>query len=122
ACGWGATLADTWTVARAIALRVGGDPGCAGLGGPLAPPRARKPRRLALLKTAGWPEASAAAKQVLADARQRLQAAGIEVVDRTSHAATTAVEKAIAQALAFSRAINAWEGHWPLNTDRKSTR
>jgi len=112
----GATLADTWTMARAISLRVGGDPGFAGLSGPLEPPRARKPRRLAFLETAGWPDASEAAKQALADARQRLQAAGIEVVDRTSHDATTAVEKAIARALALSRAINAWEGHWPLNT------
>jgi Asp-tRNA(Asn)/Glu-tRNA(Gln) amidotransferase A subunit family amidase len=112
----GATLADTWTVARAISLRVGGDPGFAGLGGPLEPPKARKPRRLALLETAGWPDASEAAKQALADARQRLQAAGIEVVDRASHAATAAVEKAIAGALAVSRSINAWEGHWPLNT------
>jgi Asp-tRNA(Asn)/Glu-tRNA(Gln) amidotransferase A subunit family amidase len=112
----GATLADTWTVARAISLRVGGDPGFAGLGGPREPPKARKPRRLALLETAGWPDASEAAKQALADARQRLQAAGIEVVDRASHAATAAVEKAIAGALAVSRSINAWEGHWPLNT------
>ena len=45
-----------------------------------------------------------------------LQAAGIEVVDRTSHDATAAVETAIAEALALSMAINAWEGHWPLNT------
>jgi Asp-tRNA(Asn)/Glu-tRNA(Gln) amidotransferase A subunit family amidase len=97
-------------------LRVGGDPGFAGLGGPLEPPKARKPRRLALLETAGWPDASEAAKQALADARQRLQAAGIEVVDRASHAATAAVEKAIAGALALSRSINAWEGYWPLNT------
>jgi len=58
----GATLADTWTVARAMALRAGGDPGYPGLSGPIELPAARQPRRIALLETPGWPEASAAAK------------------------------------------------------------
>jgi Asp-tRNA(Asn)/Glu-tRNA(Gln) amidotransferase A subunit family amidase len=112
----GATLADTWAVARAISLRAGGDPGYPGLSGPIELPVARKPHRLALLQTAGWPEASEAAKQALADAHQRLQVAGIDVVDRTSHDAIAAVEKAIAGARQLSMSINAWEGHWPLNT------
>ena len=112
----GATLADTWTVARAMALRAGGDPGYHGLSGPIELPAARQPRRIALLETAGWPEASAAAKQALAEARQRLQAAGIEVIDRTSHDAIAALETAIAEARPLSMAINAWEGRWPLNT------
>jgi Asp-tRNA(Asn)/Glu-tRNA(Gln) amidotransferase A subunit family amidase len=112
----GATLADTWTVARAIALRAGGDPGYPGLSGPIELPAARQPRRIALLETAGWPEVSAAAKQAFAEARQRLQAAGIEVIDRTSHDAIAALETAIAEARPLSMAINAWEGRWPLNT------
>jgi len=118
----GATLADTWTVARAIALRAGGDPGYLGLSGPLELPAARQPRRIALLETAGWPEASAAAKQALAEARQRLQAVGIEVIDRTSHDAIAALETAIAEARPLSMAINAWEGRWPLNTHRNRDR
>ena len=84
--------------------------------GPIELPAARQPRRIALLETAGWPEASAAAKQALAEARQRLQAAGIEVIDRTSHDAIAALETAIAEARPLSMAINAWEGRWPLNT------
>lgn len=112
----GARLADTWTVARAIALRVGGDPGYPGLSGPIELPPARPPRRIALLETAGWPEASETAKHALADARRRLQVAGIDVVDRTSHDAIAAVETAITGARDVSMAINAWEGHWPLNT------
>ncbi len=112
----GATLADTWTVARAMSLRAGGDPGYPGLSGPIELPAACQPRCIALLETAGWPEASEAAKQALADARHRLQAAGIEVIDRTSHDATAAVETAIAGARQLSMSINAWEGHWPLNT------
>ena len=112
----GATLADTWTVARAISLRVGGDPGYPGLSGPIELPATSKPHRIALLETAGWPDATASAKQALVDARQRLQAAGIDVIDRTSHNATAAVETAIAGARELSMSINAWEGHWPLNT------
>jgi Asp-tRNA(Asn)/Glu-tRNA(Gln) amidotransferase A subunit family amidase len=112
----GATLADTWTVARAISLRAGGDPGYAGLSGPIELPAASQPRRLVLLQTAGWPEASETAKQALAEARHRLQAAGIDVVDRTSHDATAAVKTAIAGSRELSMSINGWEGHWPLNT------
>jgi len=52
----------------------------------------------------------------LADARQRVQAVGIEVVDRVSHDVIAAVETAIAGARTLSMSINAWEGHWPLNT------
>ena len=112
----GASLADVWTAARAISLRVGGDPGYAGLSGPIELPAASAPRRIALLQTDGWPEASVTAKQMLAETRQRLEAAGIEVADRASHNAVDAVETAIAGARALSMSINAWEGHWPLNT------
>ena len=112
----GATLADTWTVARAISSRAGGDPGYTGLTGPLELPAAVKPKRIALLETAGWADASDGAKQALADARARLQAADIDVVDRTNHKATAAAEEAIADSRELSMSINAWEGHWPLNT------
>ncbi len=112
----GATLADTWAVARAISLRVGGDPGYPGLSGPIELPAVSQPRRMALLETSGWVEASGTAKEMLADARRRLQTAGIEVVDRTTHDAVESIEKAIAGARELSMSINAWEGHWPLNT------
>ena len=67
-------------------------------------------------ETAGWPEASAAAKQALAEARQRLQAAGIEVIDRTSHDAIAALETAIAEARPLSMAMSMPGRRWPLNT------
>ncbi len=112
----GATLADTWSVARAISWRAGGDPGYPGLSGPIELPPASQPQRIAFLETAGWPDASEAAKLALAEARHRLQAAGVEIVDRTSHEATAAAEEAIAGARDLSMSINAWEGQWPLNT------
>ncbi len=111
-----ATLAEAWIVARAISARVGGDPGHIGLTGPTDAPAARKPGRVALLETAGWDAATDEARQGLADARARLEAAGIEVIDRAGDETVAAAENAIADAVALSRGINAWETHWPLNT------
>jgi Asp-tRNA(Asn)/Glu-tRNA(Gln) amidotransferase A subunit family amidase len=111
-----ATLAETWTVARVIASRAGGDPGYPGISGPIELPAAKQPRRVAVLETAGWPRATEEAKRQLADARARLAAAGIEVADRATDKSIDAVEVAIANAQTLSMDINAWEGRWPLNT------
>ncbi len=111
-----ATLAEAWTVAREISARVGGDPGYPGLMGPKEAPRARMPERVVMLQTAGWDDAADDAKQALADARDRLASAGIEITDRTASPAVEAAEAAIAEARPLSMNINAWEGHWPLNT------
>ena len=111
-----ASLAETWTVAREISARAGGDPGFPGVSGPVELPSARTPRRIALLETAGWQRATEEAKQALRRARRTLAAAGIEIVDRTSDPAIEAVEGAIANAWSLSMDINAWEGRWPLNT------
>src|SRR6185312_3327137 len=48
-----ATLEDAWQVAIEIAVRVGGDPGCLPLNGPLHVPATKAPKRLVLLETAG---------------------------------------------------------------------
>lgn len=111
-----ASLEDTWTMGRAISARTGGDPGYPGLSGPLDPPAPARPRRVAVLETAGWEAASEEAKQALRDARARLQAADIEAVDRTTDVGVAAVETAIADAVKLSMRINAWETRWPFNT------
>jgi Asp-tRNA(Asn)/Glu-tRNA(Gln) amidotransferase A subunit family amidase len=111
-----ATLGEAWIVARAISARAGGDPGYTGLDGPLEPPAAAKPRRTAMLQTGGWKAATAEAKQALQGACERLRKAGIEVVESSGSAKVAAAEAAIADANPLSRRINAWEGHWPLNT------
>lgn len=111
-----ATLGETWSVARAISARAGGDPGYVGVLGPLTLPAAAKPRRIAVLETAGWAKATDEAKQALMGARDRLTAVGIETADRTTDDAIAAVEAAIADAMPLSMSINAWEGRWPLNT------
>ena len=111
-----ATLDDAWQVAIEIATRVGGDPGYAGLSGPMQPPAVAKPRRLALIETAGWPVASAAAKEALQAAVAKLTSAGVDIITRRSHPAVEAVEAAIADTFAVSTRINDWEWRWPLNT------
>jgi Asp-tRNA(Asn)/Glu-tRNA(Gln) amidotransferase A subunit family amidase len=109
-----ATLADTWAMARAIADRVGGDPGYPGLAGPLTLPEPKAPKTLALLRTAGWPLLSAPAKASLDAALDRLQAAGITIV--TTSPELEAVETATAEARDMTMDINAWEWRWPLGS------
>jgi Asp-tRNA(Asn)/Glu-tRNA(Gln) amidotransferase A subunit family amidase len=112
-----ATLAEAWQVAYEIVVRAGGDPGFAGLRGPATAPAAEKPRRLAVIETAGWALATPAARQEMETALKRLAAAGVEIRTQ-SDAKVAAVETAIAEARKRSADINAWESRWPLNTYR----
>ncbi len=112
-----ATLEDAWQVAYEIAVRAGGDPGCAGLVGPNAAPQAKRPRALAVLESEGWEAAEPEARLCLEESLYTLAKAGIEVL-RRDEPAVADVEDAIADALALSRAINAWESRWPLNVYR----
>ena len=111
-----ASLDESWTVARAISARIGGDPGYVGLLGPLGMPDAKMPRRIAVLETGGWELASDEARQALGDAVAMLAAGGIEIAARGSDATIEEAEAAIADAQAVTRLINTWEGRWPLNT------
>jgi Asp-tRNA(Asn)/Glu-tRNA(Gln) amidotransferase A subunit family amidase len=112
----GATLADTWTVVRAIADRAGGDPGFAGLSGDVNVSRRNKPARLAVLETGGWSATTEGARKAFAEAKQKLSAAGIELRGRGDDPDIETAEQALTDALPLTQAINAWEGRWPLNT------
>jgi Asp-tRNA(Asn)/Glu-tRNA(Gln) amidotransferase A subunit family amidase len=112
----GATLADTWAVLRAIADRAGGDPGFTGLTGTVDFAKQRKPKRLAVLETDGWGSTSEGARNAFTGAWQSLVQAGLELCDRADDPDIEALELALADALALTLAINAWEGRWPLNT------
>jgi Asp-tRNA(Asn)/Glu-tRNA(Gln) amidotransferase A subunit family amidase len=117
-----ATLEDAWTVARQISSRAGGDPGYPGLSGPMEPPPPARPRRLAVLETAGWAVAQPAARSCLEGAIERIKGAGIEVVTRHDDPGVDELELAIAEANPRSRKINNWEGRWPLNVYRERDR
>jgi Asp-tRNA(Asn)/Glu-tRNA(Gln) amidotransferase A subunit family amidase len=112
------TLEDAWQVAYEIAQRAGGDPGYPGLYGPATVPAAQKPKRIAVIETAGWSVASPGAKAAMEETIKRLKSAGIEVLTRADNAKVEAAEAAIAQARPLSIRINSWESRWPLNTYR----
>ena len=104
-----ASLEDAWQVAYEIVQRAGGDPGWPGLSGPERMPAAQKPRQLAFLETAGWAFADAPAKQCMQDALERIGAAGVKVLMRSTHAMVDAIEPDIAGAFDLSFTINDFE-------------
>ena len=110
------TLGEAWQIAREISARAGGDPGYPGLSGPLECPAPSKPRRLAVLETDGWAAATEDAKQALQRALERLRAADIELVDRTTDDAVAAAETALEDAAGLTTRIISWETRWPFNT------
>jgi len=108
----GASLQDVWQVAYEIVARVGGDAGTPGLDGPDSLPPAAKPRRLAVLETAGWDSASVAAKQQLNECVMRLRSAGIEIRTRANDDRVAALESDIVHAAELSHRCNGWETRW----------
>jgi Asp-tRNA(Asn)/Glu-tRNA(Gln) amidotransferase A subunit family amidase len=111
-----ASLEDAWQVAYEIATRAGGDPGWPGLAGPDHLPRAKMPRQLALLETAGWASATEEAKSQLHTAVERIKAAGVKVLTRKNHAIVDAIEPDIADAMEFSMGFSDWEMRWFIRT------
>ncbi|MBN3851214.1 amidase [Paraburkholderia sp. Ac-20342] len=111
----GTTLDDVWAAARAIASRVGGDPGHAGLMGPDSLPDARAPRRLVLLETAGLSAATPGARAALDAAAAWLRERGVEVVTRAQAEVVEQFERELADGLLeLTLSIIAWESRWPL--------
>jgi Asp-tRNA(Asn)/Glu-tRNA(Gln) amidotransferase A subunit family amidase len=112
----GATLADTWAVLRAIADRAGGDPGYGGLAGDADLSGRLNPARIAVLETGGWSATTEGARKAFDAARDAIAKTGAQITARGDDPDIEAVEKAVADALPLTQAINAWEGRWPLNT------
>ena len=112
----GATLADSWAVLRAIAERAGGDPGYVGLTGSVNFAERRKPLTLGVIETGGWSATTEGARKAFVSATRRLEAYGVQVKSRSDDQDLESVERALADALPLTLAINAWEGRWPLNT------
>jgi Asp-tRNA(Asn)/Glu-tRNA(Gln) amidotransferase A subunit family amidase len=114
-----ASLEDAWQVAYEIVERVGGDAGTPGLQGPPSLPRAKKPRTLAVLETAGWDAAAAGAKERLGEYVARLQAAGVEIRTRHNAKEIAVLEQELRNAAELSHRCNGWEGRWFFRTMRE---
>lgn len=108
------SIEDMWLVAIAIARRAGGDPGCLALAGPEAPPAPRRPDRLIVMQTEGWPGLDDAARTAFETVLERLRAAGVTVLWQTDHPFIAAFERAIAGLTAIANAITGWENQWLL--------
>jgi Asp-tRNA(Asn)/Glu-tRNA(Gln) amidotransferase A subunit family amidase len=111
----GATLPDAWAALRAIADRAGGDPGFTGLTGEVDFAARKKPARIGVLQTGGWGATTDGARKAFDGARKKLSI-GVELRSRADDPDIEDAEKAMADALPVTMAINAWEGRWPLNT------
>jgi Asp-tRNA(Asn)/Glu-tRNA(Gln) amidotransferase A subunit family amidase len=118
----GLSLPDIWAVCHTIAAEVGGDPGCVAFRGDVTPATPLQPKTLAFIETAGWKQADPAAKEHLQAFRKAAESKGVKVLDRNSSPGIAALETAIADALAVSGGINAWEFRWPLNSYAKNSR
>ncbi len=114
----GASLEDVWQVAHEIVARVGGDAGTPGLHGPDRLPPTQKPRRLAVLETAGWDGAATIAKQRLNERVERLKSAGIEIRTRHNDDKVAALENELLNAQELSHRCNGWEARWFLRSMR----
>jgi Asp-tRNA(Asn)/Glu-tRNA(Gln) amidotransferase A subunit family amidase len=105
-------LEDMWQVAIEQARRCGGDRGCLGLMGPDTLPAAKKPDRLIVLETEGWPDADAATKDAFARLLAQLETAGVGLIRRKNHPLVEALERAIGNGRAVCGGITGWENRW----------
>src|ERR1700683_4978722 len=115
----GAALKDVWQIAHEIVARVGGDAGTPGLRGPDALPPAEKPRRLAVLETAGWERASAGARQQLNECVMRLTSAGTKIRPRHNDDKVAALETDLVNAAELSHRCNGFETRWFFHSMRQ---
>jgi Asp-tRNA(Asn)/Glu-tRNA(Gln) amidotransferase A subunit family amidase len=105
---------DMWQVAIEIALRAGGDPGAPGLYGAVVPPAAVKPARLILLEGEGWAKVEAATREAFERVLAAVTAADVVVLRRGDHPLIKAFEVSIADTMALTRDICAYEMRWTL--------
>ena len=105
-------IQDMWQVAIEIAKRAGGDRDYKALSGPDEAPAAARPARLMVLETVGWERTDDATKSVFAAFLENLKSAGIELIDRRSHAGVEAFEAVIQDAEEIATDITLWENRW----------
>ncbi|HEY8613545.1 MAG TPA: amidase [Roseomonas sp.] len=106
------SIQDMWLVARAIALRAGGDPGSPSLFGPDTPPAARAPARLIVMEAEGWALLDEASRHAFEGVLEQLRAAGVEVLRRADAPAIDAFERSIAEAKKVTNDIGSFETRW----------
>ena len=110
----GASLEDTWRAAHHISAIGGSAPGHAGIAGGAELPAARKPRRLALLRLAGWQETDEKSRAAFDALMQGLRAEGVELLDPESDQDLAALDAAALEVETPARDIMCYEMRWPF--------
>lgn len=108
------SIEDMWQVAIEVASRCGGDPGRAGIQGPMTTPTAAKPDRLILLETDGWARTDADSHAAMDGLLDGLRAAGVEILTRRDNPLIESLEQALVGAGDLANTITAWENRWTL--------
>lgn len=114
----GASVEDCWLVARHIAENARGESGYAALGGPLAPPDAVRPDRLAVVYSSGWDQVDDASAAAFEAAVEALAEAGVTVISRDADGQISRFEDAIADADQLSLDVMGIELDWPMGAYR----
>ncbi len=108
-----ASLDDAWRTAWEISARAGGHNGHPGLTGTPEPPRERRPRRLAWLRTRGWAELDEATREGFTQAMGAMEKAGVDVIEAGGDRALAEVERLLLEADRISNDIIMYEARWP---------
>lgn len=105
---------DMWRVAIEMASRAGGDPGHVGLLGDREAPLPTKPRRLAVIETAGWGRAPASSRNAFESLMEEVKKADVEVMRRADSELIGAFERSLEDAADMTRDLCAFEARWSL--------
>ena len=114
-----ASLDDLWAVMWQIHQIAGGDPGHPGLFGKAEPPPISPLRHVAVLRTAGWEIASAAARATFESYLEDLQSADIKVSRHTTDKYLSDFEDQAKAIPSIWLRIAAYENRWPLQSFRE---
>jgi Asp-tRNA(Asn)/Glu-tRNA(Gln) amidotransferase A subunit family amidase len=107
-------LEDMWAVAIEIAVRTGGDPGCAALSGPLVLPAPHRPFILAVMETEGWGGLDEASRSAFEQVVSQVEAAGVTVLRRANEPELERFEQLLIGVRKLTIDITAWENQWAM--------
>ena len=108
------SLADGWAAARVMADSFGGNAWAPRLPGSAKLPTARKPVRLAMLETEGWPETDAATRGAIGQLADWLRGWEVEILTRETDPLVGALETELVGANAVNLALMTHEMRYPM--------
>lgn len=117
---FGDNARQVWSIAKAIALRAGGDPGHRTLAIGSWSLEPRRPRTLALLSPGTWGRAEDRAISELQRVAYTLrESEGVDIADRHSDPRVRAFEESLNEISTRSYALVDWEHRWPVTGYRR---